>query len=110
MQGAEIFVPKSPSVKISDLADSFAKVLDKKVTQKVTGVRPGEKIHEILITKDDAHHTFELDDCYAICPPSDASYPNAHKVAESFSLASDTNPLFLHDAADIEHLVREYLK
>ena len=110
MQGSEIFVPKSPSVKITDLAEAFAKVLQKQITLNITGVRPGEKIHETLITSDDAAHTYELEDCYAILPPHEKPVKEAKMVAPDFSLTSNTNPLFLHQMSAIEKLVGEYLK
>jgi UDP-N-acetylglucosamine 4,6-dehydratase len=104
MQGAEIFVPKSPSVKIVDLAKAFAP----KATQTITGIRPGEKIHEFLITADDADHTYELDDCYAIIPPYETEVQLGKKVATGFSLASNTNPLFLSSPSSIDALVKAY--
>lgn len=103
MHGSEIFVPKSPSVKIVDLATAFCK----QAKQTITGIRPGEKIHETLITADDAKNTYELDDCYAILP----SYEHAEykkKVADTFSLTSNTNPLFLSSPKEISHLVESY--
>ena len=56
MQGGEIFVPKIPSVKIVDLAKSMAP----NIRQKIIGIRPGEKIHEIMCPKDDDHLTYEF--------------------------------------------------
>lgn len=111
MQGAEIFVPKSPSVKIVDLARAFGNVFAPGVTQCITGIRPGEKIHELLITSDDASHTYELDDCYCILPHHEPEMKGqAKKVPNTFSLASNTNPLFLSDLAQIEQLVKKYQK
>ena len=111
MQGTEIFVPKSPSVKIVDLAQAFGNAFAPGIKQHHTGIRPGEKIHELLITPDDAAHTYELDDCYYILPPhEDFSIQKAKKVPDTFSLVSNTNPLFLSDPAQIEKLVQEYQK
>jgi UDP-N-acetylglucosamine 4,6-dehydratase/5-epimerase len=107
MQGTEIFVPKSPSVKIVDLACAFAPG----IKHHLTGIRPGEKIHELLITSDDASHTYELDDCYYILPAhEDSVSKQAKKVQSGFSLVSNTNPLFLTDTAQIKKLVQEYQK
>jgi len=64
MQGGEIFVPKIPSIKIVDLA----KYMAPKLPQKNIGIRPGEKLHEIMCPSDDSHLTFEFDDHFVICP------------------------------------------
>ncbi len=64
MKGGEIFVPKIPSIKISDLAKS----IDNKIPQKEIGLRPGEKLHEVLISRDSSHHTIEFKDYYIIKP------------------------------------------
>lgn len=64
MQGGEIFVPKIPSVRIVDLANSMAPNLP----HEVVGIRPGEKLHEIMCPSDDSHLTVEYDDHYVISP------------------------------------------
>lgn len=64
MQGGEIFVPKIPSVRITDLAESMAPGLP----QKIVGIRPGEKLHEIMCPADDSHLTLEFHDHYVIRP------------------------------------------
>lgn len=64
MQGGEIFVPKIPSMKMTDLADAMAPSLDR----KIIGIRPGEKLHEIMCPTDDSHLTFEFDDHFVIAP------------------------------------------
>ncbi|MCU8040216.1 UDP-N-acetylglucosamine 4,6-dehydratase (inverting) [Shewanella sp. SM69] len=64
MQGGEIFVPKIPSVRITELAEAYAPYLKK----EIVGVRPGEKMHEIMCPSDDSHHTLEFDDHYVITP------------------------------------------
>lgn len=64
MQGGEIYVPKIPSMKIVDLADAMAPQLDK----KIIGIRPGEKLHEIMCPADDSHLTFEFEDHFVIAP------------------------------------------
>jgi len=64
MRGGEIFVPKIPSMSITDLARAVAP----DATTNVTGVRPGEKIHEVMVTEDEAHHTREFEDCFVIQP------------------------------------------
>jgi len=64
MQGGEIFVPKIPSVRIVDLAKAMAPDL----TIKIIGIRPGEKLHEIMCPADDSHLTVEFEDHYVIAP------------------------------------------
>ena len=64
MQGGEIFIPKIASMKIVDLA----KALAPKLPTKIIGIRPGEKLHEIMVPKDDSHLTLEFDDHFVIKP------------------------------------------
>ncbi len=64
MQGGEIFVPKIPSMRIIDLADAMAPNLP----NDIVGIRPGEKLHEIMCPADDSHLTLEFDDHYVITP------------------------------------------
>jgi UDP-N-acetylglucosamine 4,6-dehydratase len=64
MQGGEIFIPKIPSMKMTELASA----LSPNTPQKIIGIRPGEKLHEIMIAKDDSHLTLEFDDHYVIKP------------------------------------------
>jgi UDP-N-acetylglucosamine 4,6-dehydratase len=64
MQGGEIFVPKIPSMKIIDLANAMAPNLP----NDIVGIRPGEKLHEIMCPADDSHLTLEFDDHYVITP------------------------------------------
>jgi UDP-N-acetylglucosamine 4,6-dehydratase len=108
--GGEIFVPKSPSVKIEQLARA---VFPQQMLQ-VIGVRPGEKIHEILISADDARNTYEYETHYRIAPAFaihrtprlDEELAKAvRKVPEEFYLASNSNPLFLSSRDEIYKLV-----
>lgn len=64
MKGGEIFVPKIPSMRVVDLAEAMAPALQ----QKIIGIRPGEKLHEIMCPKDDSHLTIEFEDHYVIGP------------------------------------------
>ena len=64
MYGGEIFVPKIPSIKITDLASAMAPELE----QKEIGIRPGEKLHEVMCPMDDSYHTYEYDDHFVIAP------------------------------------------
>jgi UDP-N-acetylglucosamine 4,6-dehydratase len=108
MYGGEIFVPKIPSMRITDLAKALAPGLP----IKIVGIRPGEKLHEVMITEDDSRQTLELDDRYVI-EPSFAWWQRerydtagATPVAEGFRFASDTNSDWL-DAARLKALIAE---
>jgi UDP-N-acetylglucosamine 4,6-dehydratase len=94
MRGGEIFVPKIPSMRITDLAAAMAP----EVSVKVVGIRPGEKLHEMMISADDARSTVDLGDRYAI-EPAFAEYTRpafaGPRLAEGFSYASDTNDEWL---------------
>lgn len=99
MQGGEIFVPKIPSTKITELASVMAPGLP----HKVIGIRPGEKLHEVMITEDDARATLELADRYLIQPWFNSwdgapyTQVGAKPVADGFRYSSDTNPAWLKD-------------
>jgi UDP-N-acetylglucosamine 4,6-dehydratase/5-epimerase len=93
MVGGELFVPKIPSMNIMDLA----KAIGPECETEIVGVRPGEKLHELMISKDDAHNTEEFPDYYLIKP--DFRYfvrrYNNHggqPVPEDFEYNSKTNP------------------
>lgn len=90
MRGGEIFVPKIPSMKMTDLAATMAPGLP----IKVVGIRPGEKLHEIMISADDARATVDLGDRYAI-EPAFVEYTrkplDGARLEEGFCYASDTN-------------------
>ncbi len=103
MEGGEIFVPKIPSVKITDLATAMAPDIE----QKTIGIRPGEKLHEALISEDEGHLTREFEDHFVIEPAFDALFgaKRATRLAgkamnERFSYVSDTNDTWL----DVETL------
>ncbi len=88
MQGGEIFVPKIPSMKTTDLVTALAPG----VKQETTGIRPGEKIHETMITVDDARNTIDMGDRYLIYPAFGSAPEHKGKpVADGFSYASDSN-------------------
>ncbi|OGC11393.1 UDP-N-acetylglucosamine 4,6-dehydratase (inverting) [candidate division WOR-1 bacterium RIFOXYA12_FULL_52_29] len=95
MHGGELFVPKIPSMNIMDLAKAIAP--DCKT--KVVGIRPGEKLHEVMISEDDARQTLELDDCYVIQPAfqwwSRTNHAKGKAVPEGFSYSSDKNKEWL---------------
>lgn len=93
MHGGEIFIPKIPSMKITDLAKAIAPDIE----HEVIGIRPGEKLHEIMITEDDARSTIELSDRYVILPSlgfwfyNDNPHKNSKPVGEGFCYSSDSN-------------------
>ena len=89
MQGGEIFVPKLPSMKIVDLAEAIAPGM----ARKVVGVRPGEKVHELLIPAEDAPRTYEWKHGYYIAPHG-ADVADS-PVSAGFSYRSDTNSEWL---------------
>ena len=95
MKGGEIFVPKIPSMKVSDLARAIAP--DAEID--IIGIRPGEKLHEILLTEDEARHTKEYDSYYAIEPELkfwDGDCKDGGRILEDgFRYASDTNTVWL---------------
>jgi UDP-N-acetylglucosamine 4,6-dehydratase len=96
MRGGEIFVPKIPSMKMTDLATAMAPDLP----IRVIGIRPGEKLHEMMISMDDARHVVDLGDRYAIEPAfvefSRKSFAGDHPAVEDgFSYASNTNDEWL---------------
>jgi|APSaa5957512535_1039671.scaffolds.fasta_scaffold45301_2 UDP-N-acetylglucosamine 4,6-dehydratase/5-epimerase len=96
--GGEIFVPKIPSMKITDLAHTMAPDLK----TKVVGIRPGEKLHETMITEDDARTTTELADRFVIFPAmyqhGRAAIEAGSRLPEGFVYASNTNTDWLtHD-------------
>jgi UDP-N-acetylglucosamine 4,6-dehydratase/5-epimerase len=106
MKGGEIFVPKIPSMRIVDLARSLGPGLP----VKVVGIRPGEKLHEVMVTEDDSRQTLELADRFVI-EPSFAwwrreSYVStgAVPVAQGFRFASETNTDWL-DAERLDALL-----
>jgi UDP-N-acetylglucosamine 4,6-dehydratase len=64
MEGGETFIPKAPTMKVSDLFD----VVVPHAKRSVMGIRPGEKLHEMLLTPEESRHSIELDDYYVIIP------------------------------------------
>ena len=98
MRGGEIFVPKIPSMRIADIA----RVMAPNLPVKIVGIRPGEKLHETMITEDDARMTRALADRYVIEPAlsfwSTDHYSDGAPMPEGFSYASNTNTEWLDEA------------
>jgi UDP-N-acetylglucosamine 4,6-dehydratase len=101
MQGGELFVPKIPSMRITDLCESIAPG----TPLKVIGIRPGEKLHEVMCPADESHLTLEFTDHYVIRPSItfyDAVDFSVNKLGEvgvpveqGFEYSSVKNPCFL---------------
>jgi UDP-N-acetylglucosamine 4,6-dehydratase len=108
MRGGEIFVPKIPSMRMVELARTLAP----NMPTKIVGVRPGEKLHEIMVPEDDGRSTLDLQDRYVILPSFQgwSSEPylaaGAVPVPDGFSYASNTNPERL-DARGLQSLLTQ---
>ena len=109
--GGELFVPKIPSYRISDVAEAIGPNCEK----LIVGVRPGEKIHEEMITSSDSFSTIDLGAYYAILP-SDGSVQSLYQdsgiqvlpVKPGFAYNSGTNPVFL-DVDKLRQLIRQHV-
>ena len=106
--GGEIFVPKIPSYRLVDLAEAIGPSCQK----RITGIRPGEKIHEEMITSDDSGASIDLGEYYAIVPPSSnrgTSHPlGGEKLPHRFSYNSRDNTDFL-SVEQIRKLIRDQI-
>lgn len=103
MVGGELFVPKQPSMNIMDLA----KVIAPECSTEIVGIRPGEKLHEVIIPKDDARRTIEFDDHYVIQPDFvfwGKRFKNngGKSLPDDFEYNSGTNPWKLTSAEMME--------
>jgi UDP-N-acetylglucosamine 4,6-dehydratase/5-epimerase len=109
-RGGEIFVPKIPSMSTVDLARTLAPGLP----HKVIGIRPGEKLHEVMVPTDDARSTVEIEDRYVILPAHRQAVRDAWMQAgaapapDGFAYASDTNPERLDARALQAFLAKSY--
>lgn len=105
MEGGEVFVPKLPSMKVIDLARAIAP----QATINVIGIRPGEKLHEVLISEDEARHTVELEKLFVVQPAEAIWFgyswqEKGNLLENGFRYSSDNNPEWL----DLEG-IREYV-
>ena len=100
MEGGEIYVKKIPSMKVTDLA----RVVAPEAKQEVIGIRPGEKLHEQMISAEDAYYTFEYPEHFKILPTindwanDSKRIKDGKKVPDGFVYASDNNPEWMSDA------------
>jgi len=109
--GSEVFVPKIPSYRITDVATAIAPQAE----QRIVGIRPGEKIHEEMITSSDSYTTFDLGSYYAILPNQMDNNLQEHflkngavKVKEGFSYNSGDNDVFL-TVDELRQLIRHHV-
>jgi UDP-N-acetylglucosamine 4,6-dehydratase len=95
MHGGEVFVPKIPSMRITDLAN----VVAPDCKREIIGIRPGEKLHEMLVSPDESRYTLEFDDMYLIQPLHPwwgwPAYEGASPMADGTGFSSDTNTWWL---------------
>lgn len=99
MEGGEIYVPKIPSMKITDIA----RVVAPEAKQEVIGIRPGEKLHEQMIGADDSYSTYNYPDYYKILPRiynwghDKTRVKSGVRVQEGFTYSSETNKEWMSD-------------
>lgn len=95
MHGGEVFVPKIPSMRITDLAEAVAPGC----RIELVGIRPGEKVHEVLVAEDEARSTLEFDDMFVIEPMfpwlAEGRWLDGKPLPEGFKFASETNSHWL---------------
>lgn len=95
MEGGEVFVPRIPSMRVTDIADAIAP----DARHRVVGIRPGEKLHEALVTSEEAVHATSFEDYFAIYPAfpfwRTEGYPRGEELPPGFSYTSDTNDRWL---------------
>lgn len=110
-RGSEILVPKIPSYRITDVAEAVAPGVE----QRIVGIRPGEKIHEEMITSADSYNTVDLGDYYAILPSSEDQVLSeycramgAQSVEPGFAYSSGDNPNFL-TVAELRELIDQHV-
>lgn len=106
MNGGELFIPKIPSMLITDLALA----IDPSCRMRNIGIRPGEKLHEMMISRDDSRNLYELADRYIKMPDfpfwKTILPPGATPVEEGFEYASDTNKQWL-DVAGLKDVLQQ---
>jgi UDP-N-acetylglucosamine 4,6-dehydratase len=108
MQGGEVFVPKIPSMNIMDLVQAIAP--DCRVDY--IGIRPGEKLHEVLLSEDESRYTLDMGDMYVIQPiytwwQEEKRY-NGESLPEGFRYASNTNSQWL-SIDELRELAKNFL-
>lgn len=107
MQGGELYVPRIPSMRVVDLAHAIAPEAD----LIEIGIRPGEKLHEEMISEEDARRTLRREDRFIVTPTLAEwgwSTPDGERVEEGFSYTSDQNDQWL-SASQIQQLIEEFV-
>lgn len=110
--GGEIFVPKIPSMKLGDIANATAPG----AKHKIIGIRPGEKLHELLIGEEDARNTYEYADYYKVLPAiydwrhSSERIGSGKKCPDGFIYSSDNNKEWMTKKELMEWIEKEYSK
>lgn len=107
MIGGEVFVPKIPSMRLIDIA----KALAPNNIINIIGIRPGEKLHETMISKDEARNTYEFPDRYIVLPSisygeSYKNYTRLPTISENFEYSSDTNEIWL-TKSDLNKIIKK---
>jgi UDP-N-acetylglucosamine 4,6-dehydratase len=109
MHGGEVFVPKIPSMKVLDLAKAIAPG----AAVSVVGIRPGEKLHEVLISEDESRNTVEREHMYIVKPPETlwerSLQYDGQPLPEGFRYSSDNNKDWL-DVEGIQRLIEPFEK
>jgi UDP-N-acetylglucosamine 4,6-dehydratase len=108
MEGGEVFVPKIPSTKVIDLARAIAP----EARIDIIGIRPGEKLHEVLISEDEARNTVDLERMFVVQPAEAIWFGYSWKdkgapLPEAYHYASDSNSQWL-DVAGIREFVQPF--
>jgi UDP-N-acetylglucosamine 4,6-dehydratase len=108
MQGGEVFVPRIPSMRITDLARAIAPDCE----IETIGIRPGEKLHEVLVSEDEARHTLELEDMFVVEPPGALWFGKSWRdqgrpLPDGFRYASDNNEQWMN-VEEIQALVAPF--
>jgi UDP-N-acetylglucosamine 4,6-dehydratase len=106
MHGGEVFVPKIPSTSINDLARAVAPDCE----IEYIGIRPGEKLHEVLVSEDEARHTLELSDMFVVQPAhtwwQTGHWPEGRELPDGFTYSSDNNSEWL-SITQLQELVKD---
>ena len=106
MEGGEVFVPKIPSMRIVELAEAVAPGCE----IETIGIRPGEKLHEVLIARDEARLTMEFDDMFVVQPGfpwwGTTNWSGGKTLPDDFKYSSDKNDRWL-SAAELHEMIGE---